>query len=728
MNLSRTLQKLRKMSAGEIRTRIRDSLRRRQERRQYRQGGRPAEIPAENLLHDAVGLVPGTHPEEIDQFERDFPQNHKQLADRAAARAENVLSGQWPLLGHPVDLREDVDWHRDPRSGHRWPSAFYADVPLRSSTDETLDVKYVWELGRQQYLVELARGWLFTGEQRYAKRARELMLDWIAENPVYEGVHWTSALEVSMRAISWLWTTATLAEWDGWHDDDLARIANSLADHATYLENHFSFYSSPYNHLIGEATGLYLIGAWLKPASQSAPWRRLGRQVLDEHGPRQFYDDGFCVEQAVGYHFYTLGFMTLAVVAARAKGKPLDAIETAIRKAYPAAIAMRQPDGRWPAIGDIDSARSIPVHHRDFWSFDSICSLGAVLLDDPQLRAPGTSAGEELYWLLGCSGVKNFNELPESEPPKCVVLEDSGYAIARQGGDWLLFDAGPLGDGLHAGATPSTAHGHADALQVLYCSAGKPVLHDAGMPFYTGSLEWIRHFRGPAAHNTIEIEGVSMARFAGRLDWSHVAPRPQLEANLSENVWLARGSVRWSPGVYIERNLLGLPGHGLWIADWIETDRPRRVRWFWQMPAESIRDTDSSNGTSCFLHGDELNLAAWTDSTPIRLQVENLTPESPVGVIAPDYGSWFDGQRICQEAEVSGQSLVVTYIGSAPVSMEVTTHGLRVACPAPGAAVNSNNGSVTWTCGDRGHDSGEIAWRTDDIFDESFVNLHTART
>ena len=713
MNLRKRMLKFRAMSVAEIRTRTREALRRWRERRRYRYGCRPTTEPSsvDNLLGAAVELLPGTRPEEIEKLQREFPQIYKELADRATAAAQEVLSGKWTLLGQPIDLRKEVDWHRDPRSQHCWPRTFYADVPLNSPADEKLDVKYVWELARHQYLAELARGWLFTGELRYAARARELLLDWIGENPVCEGVHWASALEVSIRAVSWLWTTASLAEWEGWHDGDPAQIATSLVDHATYLENHLSFYSSPYNHLIGEATGLYLIGGWLRQSSQSARWRRLGRQVLVEYGPRQFYADGFCVEQATGYHFFTLGFLTSAVAAARAEGEPLGDVEAAVGKAYRAAAALRQPDGRWPAIGDLDSARATAVHHHEFWRFDSLCSLGAVLLDDPQLKFPDASAGEELYWLLGCPGVEKFNELPRETPPKCVVLEDSGYAVACQGDDWLLFDAGPLGNGLHADATPSTAHGHADTLQVLYCLDGKPVLLDAGMPSYVGPLEWIRHFRGPAAHNTLEIEGVAAARPAGRLDWTHAAPRPRLDANLSDEVWLARGSAQWAPGVRVERNLLGLPGRGLWIADWIETDRPRHVRWYWQMPPETVRDTRDSDDTSCFIRGDQVVLAAWTNSTRIRLQVEDSAKDSPVGHIALHYGSWSAGQRVCQEADVAGRALVVTYIGPSPVPVEVTTRGRRVVCDVTEAADDGDNEWVSKACTEEEYGSDEkIRW------------------
>ncbi|MCH8983962.1 MAG: hypothetical protein IH943_07665 [Acidobacteria bacterium] len=228
-------------------------------------------------------LIPGTRVVELCKLEREFPQHYFRLATQSKAVAERVLSGSWEMLGHRYDLRSPIDWHRDPRSEFCWPKGFYADVPLYE-LEEGVDVKYVWELGRQQYLVDLARGWRLSGAEKYAGRARELLLDWIKHNPLYEGIHWTSGLEVAMRVISWLWTLATLSEWNGWQPRDFSAIIRSLEDHATYLEHHFSFYSSPYNHLIGEATALLLIGLVFGETDEAPRWRTRGREVLVEHG------------------------------------------------------------------------------------------------------------------------------------------------------------------------------------------------------------------------------------------------------------------------------------------------------------------------------------------------------------------------------------------------------------------------------------------------------------
>jgi hypothetical protein len=256
--------------------------------------------------------------------------------------------------------------------------------------------------------------------------------------------------------------------------------------------------------------------------------------------------------------------------------------------------------------------------------------------------------------------------------------------MARSGRDWLLFDAGPIAHGLHADGTPSVAHGHADPLQVLYFSQGRPILRDSGMPFYGARSAWTDYFRGPAAHNTIEVEGAPAVRFAGSLAWSHVAGRPQLDAHLSGDVWLACGRAEWPTGVRVERHVLGLPNEGLWVADWIclahsrQARRPRRVCWYWQLSAHALTDVRSS-GAARLVAGDGLTLATWCDGE-LEVVLEDPDQTGPAAWEAVEYGIFRPAQRLRCETRASGGVAVVTFIGRSPVAAEVTLHGRRLIC------------------------------------------------
>ncbi len=681
MNYSK-LAKLCKMPREEILGRLAERSRTWRERAVFHVGqrGRPTRHGSgKAILENARHLVPGTGRCSLEELARGHEDFYSGLVASAAERGRRILAGNWRMLGHQFDLAGTVDWHRDPITKTKWPRRFYADVPLKQDETANADVKYVWELGRQQYCSELARAWLLSGKNEFAQTCRRLILSWIDENPRFEGVHWTSALELAMRSIAWIWSLAALADWEEWRDHELEVIAGALCDHAEYLRGHLSFYSSPYNHLIGEATALWLIGLVTRDLPESSRWRQTGRRVLLEHGPRQFYADGFCVEQATGYHFYTLGFLVQAILAARAQGEPMTELETVACHAFRAGAAMRQPNGRWPAIGDVDSARSIPVHPGDFWDFGSLCALGAVLFDDPGLKAASDEPGEELYWLMGTDGVQRWHELELKRLSRHVFLKDSGYVVGRSDGDWVLFDAGPIAEGLHCDGTPSAAHGHLDVLQVLFCHKGRPVLIDPGMPYYFGDREWVRHFRSPSAHNTIQVEGAAPASNAGPLAWSHVVDSPDLDATFGDRVCLARARAAWRPGVSVERNVLWIAGRGLWVADYLEFDSPRRVRWNWQL-SENVVNSEEDEPRGQLSIGNGVAMTMWDEQAIVDPIVCRAFEGDPTGWKAPGYGEWQPGCAVRFESEVTESRLFVTFVGTSPLPLVVETRGRRVMC------------------------------------------------
>lgn len=681
-------RKLRKMPATEVTGRIRQQLRQTCERRSYRKAkARPRfgalhRGIAETALARAPDIVPGCRRSSVEEARHDGSPVFREIQAQALARADGWVSGRFHLLGMGVDLSRTIDWHRDPCSGLRWPRVFYADMELYEPSGD-IDVKQVWERNRHQFLAEIARGWLCGGPDRYAALVTDAVSGWIADNPPLEGVNWTSGLEVAMRSLSWTWILAATAEWSDWPVDVLQRMVTSLHEHGSYLSRHLSFYSSPYNHLIGEATALFVLSRLLADTKEASAWEKVSRDVLTDHGQRQFYSDGFCVEQAMGYHFFTLGFLAHAVAVARTSGRPLDALEAVVHRAFQAGMALRQPDGRWPAVGDVDSARSLPVLTEDDWDFRGLCNLGATLFDDPALKLD--SCGSELFWVTGNPGLRAWTRLRCTPTPQRYHLRESGYVVAAdrstQGATWLLLDGGSLGAGLHHDATPSTAHGHADTLQVLYITKGRTVLRDPGMPFYFGSRRWVDHFRGPEAHNTIAVEGACQGRHAGRLTWSDVMRQPDVEANLSDELWLARVRAQWDQEVSVVRHVLAIPGRGLWILDSIASPTARRVEWYWQVGADCHDVSEpAALYRRCFT-GECGNLHVHSAGSPIHATVDTPNQVSPVGWHAPAYGQLCPARRVRIETVVDGELLVATALPDQPSQFCARVHDHTVGSP-----------------------------------------------
>jgi hypothetical protein len=88
---------------------------------------------------------------------------------------------------------------------------------------------------------------------------------------------------------------------------------------------------------------------------------------------------------------------------------------------------------------------------------------------------------------------------------------------------WLCFDCGEHAAGLYAGATPSAAHGHADALSVLVAASGEQILADGGFSTYNGEKAWRDYFRQTRAHHTVVVDGQTQSLHLGNMSWAYTA-------------------------------------------------------------------------------------------------------------------------------------------------------------------------------------------------------------
>ena len=661
------------MSVHEVRDRVQSRLRQRRERKVFASGTKdsvPDHLAKEltvRLGERLRRILPGCQDEQLLRMAERWPTLRLFATDDATVRADAILGGSIDLLGTTVSTKKPIDWYADPRSAYRWNQDFYAEIPIYELPDG-VDVKYVWELNRHQYCVDLARAWRLTGRDEYVIRLCEILVDWIDKNPLYSGVNWTSGLEVGVRSISWIWSLAMSMDWSGWRESDLDHIVRSLVDHATYLDSHLSHYASPYNHLIGEATALYILGLTLDGHPQAEGWRARAHGVLEEHGPLQFYEDGFSVEQATGYHFFTLGFLSQAIAVSRVMDDLLPALEQSLPTAFRAGASLMQPNGQWPVIGDVDSARSIPTGYEEFWDFRSLLSVGVTLFGLKDLKSDSTQPGEELFWMCGVEGLDAWENLDSAPTNSATHLPDSGYAVVRHENSvddtWFLFDSGPLGEGVFHDSTPSVSHGHCDVLSVLFRRQGKPVLVDPGTISYAGPREWVDYFRDAPAHNTIAVEGLPAAKQPSRLAWANVYSRPSLEVNLDSEVWLCRGVLRLGKEASITRSILGLRNQGLWITDYVSLDRPRKISWFWHTMDEPTSFDEKQGDNSNVWSVADARLSVNACDLELTSTVQSRIKDSPVGCVSPGYGQQSAGYRISLCTQPTERAFVTTYVGT----------------------------------------------------------------
>jgi len=498
-----TLDKLRGRSATELLDRARQGAVRWLERRGLGDVGEPE--PARLLGADA-----STAPAIRGPFFASLADRGATLRALAAVdpefeaslrtRADRLLGGRYDLLGHrDLALGPAIDWWLEPLAGRRAPDRHWSEIDYLDPA-HVGDHKLLWELGRHNALVTLAQAWWITRDRRYAEHCFALLSSWLDVNPPKQGVHWSSSLELSFRAIAWLWVLALA-------DDALTpalrrRVIAHIAVAGRHIERHLSTWFSPNTHLTGEALGLFAIGTALPQCRDAARWKELGAAILLEWVDRHVRHDGSYVEQSTWYHRYTTDFYLQFLVLAERSGMSVRGrLERSLNGLLEYLLWITRPDGSMPLIGDDDGGRLLFLDERTAHDTRTPLAIGAALLGRGDLAAVSGSPGAELVWLLGTDGLQAYNRVkPEFPVATAKAFEEGGTCVLRSGWDAsasvLTIDAGPHGF-LNAG------HAHADALSLDLTVRGHRVFVDPGTFTYTTSSTWRDSFRETASHNAV---------------------------------------------------------------------------------------------------------------------------------------------------------------------------------------------------------------------------------
>ena len=124
---------------------------------------------------------------------------------RSSPGAAAAVRHEFDLLGSGVKaLGSTLPWLDDFKTGRHYPLQYCRDIEYME-LDKPTDVKVPWELSRCQHFTALGQAYWLTGDERYAAEYRAEIEDWIAANPFAYSVNWACAMDVALRAVSWIW-------------------------------------------------------------------------------------------------------------------------------------------------------------------------------------------------------------------------------------------------------------------------------------------------------------------------------------------------------------------------------------------------------------------------------------------------------------------------------------------------------------------------------------------
>ena len=450
------------------------------------------------------------------------PNTAKLVPDEAKASvlaaADQLLRGEWQVLGV---VRTDMlrpDWFHDPVTGRRAPAGRYAFRIDHRSEAQTGNVKQVWEISRLQHLTLLATAWFLTREEAYARRVTDQLRSWRLENPFLSGVHWTSGIEIGIRLISFAWIRRLLDGWtevaDYFENDELA--VRQIRWHQQYLSAFRSRGSSANNHVIAEAAGQLVASCVFPWFAESDRWRRRSARLLEDELLRNTFPSGVGRELATDYQCFVAELALLAVGEAEAAGHPLDeAVWQRLAAMVDSGAALLDERLRPPRQGDGDEGRALLLDAPTPNRWPSLLALGGALFGrlDWWPGIPADAASSIISALVGAP--REVSGRPGQRPWR---FADAGTTLLRTAGRqdpeiWCRCDGGPHG------YLSIAAHAHADALSVEVRYGGVDVLADPGTYCYHGEPAWRSYFRSTIAHNTVELAGRSQSVEGGPFLW-----------------------------------------------------------------------------------------------------------------------------------------------------------------------------------------------------------------
>ena len=174
--------------------------------------------------------------------------------------ANQTLEHQFDYLGSGLVKVDPIDWHSDFKTGFTWPKGKFYRKYVEVDLSNDADVKVPRELSRCHHLLWLGETYLFTKDEKYAKEIIFQIENWIDENPLMYSINWCCAMDVSIRAINWIYAVNMIMESPNVTDNFIKILYRSLFEHGFFIYNNLEK-DIPYsnNHYASDLVGLLFL-------------------------------------------------------------------------------------------------------------------------------------------------------------------------------------------------------------------------------------------------------------------------------------------------------------------------------------------------------------------------------------------------------------------------------------------------------------------------------------
>jgi len=440
-----------------------------------------------------------------------------EVSDRILMDADQIYAHIFNLLGSGcMHLGKHIDWHSDFKSGHCWnPQRFYRRI-RSAGYPGGYDIKIPWELSRFHHLVRLGQAYWLSGDEKYTYEFINQITNWIQDNPWPFGVNWASTMEISIRAVNWLWGYYFFQESPVLNREFRQMLITNLMVHGSHIMNNLDWTeTSRTNHYLSNIVGLVYLGILLPEQKMTQHWREFGLRELENEMITQGYRDGVDYEASVSYHRLVVEMFLSSTILANINGFSFSkAYMKRLDRMLEFIMYVTKPDGTTPLIGDNDNGRLHRLsvwedHEREWIDHRYLLSIGAFIFQRNDFAIAGGEQWQEAFWLFGPEALDLTNRKQSDKTTlqlKSRAFSNSGLYIMRNEDLYMIIDAGDNGQQGLGG------HGHNDTFSFEFYASNQTWIVDPGTSVYTDDYIERHLFRSTISHNTIIVDGLDQNR------------------------------------------------------------------------------------------------------------------------------------------------------------------------------------------------------------------------
>ncbi|KKN02558.1 hypothetical protein LCGC14_1116480 [marine sediment metagenome] len=446
--------------------------------------------------------------------------------------ADEIIKGKIRVFERTTNFQKEINWCYSFFDNNDW-DLIKSERINKHPKRKKVDIKYVWELNRHNFLSYLGFAYFYTGEKKYATKFKNIINDWILKNPPLYGVNWLSGLEISIRSISWIINLFFFSSSKEINNNKFFRkIFKSMFLHAYFLRYFYS--KKSFNHSIGDIFGVYLFSKAFNNIDIFKKWENKFFKLFNNQIHRQTRFDGTHIEQSVNYHRFVLEFFTLFFIL---NHKIISSkISVLIEKMFTYLLMIMKPNGTFPLIGDNDDATLLLLNNYNRNLFNNLLNLGVILFKRGDLKYISKTISPSSILLLGSKGYATFTKISPREPNKIMqYFQNAGYFVKRQNwsnkANYLFIDFGNFGPN-------NASHCHSDITNIIFCYNGKNIINDSGTYSYNKSWEERNLFRGSKSHNILTINNKNQANIKDWFAWNSKPRVKRLSSKFDDNLEL----------------------------------------------------------------------------------------------------------------------------------------------------------------------------------------------